>query len=142
MRERNGIPSGREVARPFVVAILVALGGAGLLFAHSRLLRSAPREKAELSAPPKQIELWFDELLDRAFNRVEVFPAAELRSKNRPNLTVGQPKLDPEDRTHLIANLAPLSPGDYMVEWQVLSRDGHSVRGRFAFRILAPPGKR
>jgi hypothetical protein len=37
----------------------------------------------------------------------------------------------------LTAVVPPLAPGRWRVEWQVLSMDGHVVRGRFEF-LLAP----
>jgi methionine-rich copper-binding protein CopC len=35
----------------------------------------------------------------------------------------------------LTAALPPLAVGSWRVEWQVLSTDGHIVRGSFSFRI-------
>jgi methionine-rich copper-binding protein CopC len=35
----------------------------------------------------------------------------------------------------LTATVAPLAPGAWRVEWQVLSTDGHIVSGRFSFRV-------
>jgi len=115
---------------------------AGLLlvpaaFAHARLLRSTPERGAELTAPPAEIALWFNELLDAGFHAIEVFPAAELARKPRRNLATEKPVVNPRDRTQLRTALGPLPPGDYVVEWRVLSRDGHSAPGRFTFRILA-----
>jgi len=120
----------------------VALAGAPLLasarpaLAHARLVRSQPADKAVLSQAPQRLELWFNELLDQSFNQVEVVPAAELTAKTRSNLTSGPPVLDASDRTHLTVPLQALGPGEYVVEWRVLSRDGHSAPGRFRFRVV------
>ncbi len=103
--------------------------------AHARIMKSIPQDKAELEQPPAQVELWFDELLDRQFNNVEVFRASEIKAPKRKNLAKSEVLADPRDRTHLILPLPPLPPGDYAVEWRVLSRDGHSARGRFTFRV-------
>jgi len=36
----------------------------------------------------------------------------------------------------LTAVASPLIPGAYRLEWQVLSTDGHVVRGGFSFRVV------
>jgi len=37
----------------------------------------------------------------------------------------------------MTVGLKPLAPGGYVVEWRVLSRDGHSEPGRITFRVQA-----
>lgn len=107
--------------------------------AHARLTRSNPAEKAELAAAPRQIELWFNELLDQGFNHVIVFPAAEvkLKPRERTNFADGKPELDPADRTHLTVKVKDLPAGDYVLEYRVLSRDGHTAPGRVRFTVKA-----
>jgi methionine-rich copper-binding protein CopC len=116
-----------------LVAVLLIPAAA---HAHARLLRSQPAKEAQLATPPARIDLWFNELLDRGFNGIEVFAAAELQSKERTNLTRGAAAVDPTDRTHLSVPLPALPPGEYVVEYRVLSRDGHSAPGRFTFRVV------
>jgi methionine-rich copper-binding protein CopC len=41
----------------------------------------------------------------------------------------------------LTGTVAPLTPGAWRVEWQVLSTDGHVVSGGFSFRV-APSAMR
>lgn len=118
----------------FAYLILLIANPAGVA-AHARLVRSAPADKAELDQPPAQVELWFDELIDKGFNKVEVFRASEIKAKDRKNLARGDLQVDPKDRTHVIVPLQPLPAGEYTVEWRVLSRDGHSAPGRFTFRV-------
>ncbi len=116
-----------------VTALILAVPLAAL--AHAKMLRSTPGA-GEVLQPPPQVELWFNELLDAKFNSIAVFPTAELNAKPRASLTKGEAQVDPQDRTHLIVPLKPLPPGNYMVEWRVLSLDGHSAPGRFEFRVL------
>jgi methionine-rich copper-binding protein CopC len=106
-------------------------------YAHAQLVRSNPANKAEVSKPPAQVELWFNELLETGFNSVQVYPAGQANSNSRTNLIEGKPQLDRKDGTHLISKVKPLDPGEYVVEWRVLSRDGHSAPGRITFRVLA-----
>ncbi len=120
------------------IALAVFLFGLALVphaEAHARLVRSLPVKGAELTAAPDRIEMWFNELLDDGFNTVVVFSAAELDSKKHTNLAREKPVVDSKDKTHLSLRLPPLPAGEYVVEWRVLSRDGHSAPGRFTFRI-------
>ncbi len=120
--------------RSFLFAMLL-LAVAPAAFAHARLVRSVPGKGEALPRPPAQIDLWFNELLDDGFNAIEIFPASEIAAPKRASLTKEKPVVDPRDRTHLTMKLPPLAPGEYVVEWRVLSRDGHSAPGRFTFRI-------
>ncbi|HEY3899555.1 MAG TPA: copper resistance CopC family protein [Chthoniobacter sp.] len=119
-----------------ILVTVLFLAGAPAAWAHARLLRAAPASGAEVSPAPKQIELWFNELLEDGFNTVTVFPSAELeKSDKHSNLTKGKPVVDSRDRTHLVIPVGPLAPGEYTIEWRVLSRDGHSAPGRSTFRV-------
>jgi len=118
----------------FLLLIIAAAPGA---WAHARLVRSEPSKGATVTAP-QQIDLWFNELLEDGFNTVAVFPEAELSSAAKhSNLATGKPTVDDKDRTHLTVKLSALTPGEYVVEWRVLSRDGHSAPGRSTFRVTA-----
>jgi len=120
-----------------IVPLLSACPLAAL--AHARLVRSSPASHAEVTAPPERIEIWFSELLEDGFNSVAIVPAAELAAPRRASLTHGLPTVDHDDRTHLVVSVPRLASGSYVVEWRVLSRDGHSATGSFAFRIRTPP---
>ncbi|MDR3404710.1 MAG: copper resistance protein CopC [Chthoniobacter sp.] len=122
---------------PFFI-LLLTLAGAPGAWAHARLLRAEPKTGAELSAAPKQIDLWFNELLEDGFNTLTVIPAADLVAEKKTNFAKDKPVVDPRDRTHLTIKLGTLPPGEYIVEWRVLSRDGHSAPGRSTFRVRVP----
>ena len=118
-----------------ILCALLLLSVAPAALAHARVLRSSPAKGELLPQPPRQIDLWFNELLDEGFNAIEIFAASEVAAPKRVNLAGEKPSVDPRDRTHLSLKIAPLPPGEYVVEWRVLSRDGHSAPGRFTFRI-------
>lgn len=94
-----------------------------------------PENKAGLDSSPVAIELWFNELLEGGFNTIEIFPAQELKEKKHTNLAKEKPAVDAKDNTHLVLRVPTLAPGEYVVEWRVLSRDGHSAPGRLTFRV-------
>jgi methionine-rich copper-binding protein CopC len=116
--------------------ILLLIGAPGA-WAHARLVRAEPKSGAEVARAPGQVELWFNELLEDGFNTVAVFPSADLTAEKKANFVKGKPVVDPRDHTHLIIQLAPLRPGEYIIEWRVLSRDGHSAPGRSKFIVRA-----
>ncbi len=121
-----------------MVALVVAqmfLTGPRAALAHARLVRATPANQARLAAPPERVELWFSELLEDGFNSVEVVRAAEVTAKPRTNLARDVPTVDRDDRTRMTVPVQELGPGDYAVEWRVLSRDGHTAAGRFTFRV-------
>jgi len=107
-----------------------------IAYAHARLIKSDPTDRAALLKAPAEIQVWFNELLEDGFNTVALFPTQQLKAASRTNLIEGKPKLDGKDRNHVSAKVKPLPPGDYTVEWRVLSRDGHSAPGRFVFSVL------
>ncbi len=128
-------------SRPLLLAAAFLCALFGLLIpdaqAHARMIKSEPLRDAEVTAAPAQVELWFNELLETGFNFVSVFPESELGAKKRTDFVSGKPSVDPKDRTRIVAALKPLPPGEYIVEWRVLSRDGHTAPGRFKFRVKA-----
>ncbi len=118
--------------------LFLTLAGAPGAWAHARLLRAEPKTGAELSSAPRQLDLWFNELLEDGFNTVTVIPAADLAAEKKNNFARDKPVVDPRDRTHLTVKLGALPAGEYIVEWRVLSRDGHSAPGRSTFRVRVP----
>jgi putative copper export protein len=76
------------------------------------------------------IRLWFHERVQLAISRVRLVTPA--------GTAVLPVRGDPADPTELVASLTtPLAPGAYTVEWQTGGRDGHPVRGHFAFVVRA-----
>jgi methionine-rich copper-binding protein CopC len=104
-------------------------------WAHARLLKSTPAKQAELSKSPDHVDLWFNELLDEGFNTLEVYPSKQIGEEKHTNFAVDKPAVDSKDRTHLSIKVKSLPAGEYVVEWRVLSRDGHSAPGRLLFTV-------
>ena len=117
------------------LAVVLAFACAPGAWAHARLIRAEPKSGAEVTSAPKQIDLWFNELLEEGFNTVIVFPVADLTAEKKNNFVKGKPVVDSHDHTHLNIQLTPMPPGEYIIEWRVLSRDGHSAPGRSKFTV-------
>jgi methionine-rich copper-binding protein CopC len=130
----NWTPNNQTVPAA-VFVILFFLAGTFSAGAHAQLIKSNPSDRAELQESPTRIELWFNELLDEHFNSIEVIPAAELSAEKHSNFAKGKPKVDVGDRTHLTVPVAEMKPGKYVVQYRVLSRDGHTAPGRITFHI-------
>lgn len=112
---------------------------AGLLFlpiiagAHAFPVTSDPRAGAAVEKAPSQIVITFDDEIEPAFSKIRVENLykkavdrndSHLDSKNHKILIVGLP--------------TALPPGEYRVNWNVLSVDGHRTEGYFTFKIIFP----
>jgi methionine-rich copper-binding protein CopC len=117
------------------LGVFLSLLGTSSALAHAQLIKSSPADKTELKQSPAHVELWFNELLDEGFNTIEIFPAEELSAKTHSNFAKGKPKVDPNDRTHLTIDVSILKPGKYVIQYRVLSRDGHTAPGRLTFQV-------
>ena len=114
--------------------LLGALAGAVLLasptavLGHSLLIECAPAAGSAVRAPAR-LTLRFNNRIEKPLSRVALVDAQQVRHE----LSV----VGAEGASDTLSVLAPpLAPGPYRVEWQVLSADGHVVRGRFTFGVV------
>jgi methionine-rich copper-binding protein CopC len=115
--------------RPWLLAAgLVVLAVAGPAAAHSLLLESVPAAGATLSTPPRELTLRFNNRIEKSLSRIRVVNAQGV--EHPLVITVGAGAAD-----RLTAAVPPLPPGRWLVQWQVLSTDGHVVSGRFEFQL-------
>jgi len=119
----------RRVALAFaaLVAVLAVPGSAS---AHAVLVSSEPAPFAVLDAPPDEVVLWFNEPVGTVFASVRVLAA------DGTEMAAVRP-VHGESRRTVVAPLAPLGEGTWVVVWRVTSADGHPVQGSFTFRIGA-----
>jgi len=102
-------------------------------YAHTALRRSEPAKSSTLAVAPTRIALWFTARPQIAFSRVRVFgPAGEV--------TLDRLVADTGNSMHA-AIAGVLGDGEYRVEWQTASADGHPIRGEFVFTVATarPP---
>ncbi len=110
---------------------MVLLGGAGGAAAHDELIGSDPPEGATVASSPARVQLLFDLPVRPGFSTVTV---------TGPNRTQWQAGAPAEDGATVSSGVRPLGPaGEYTIAYQVLSEDGHPVRGAVRF-TLANPG--
>src|SRR5262245_9827367 len=87
---------------------------------------ASPRVGNTVAQSPREVALWFSEMIEPAFSTIEVRNeqgAAVLSGK----AAGGGPQLRVPVKT--------LPPGTYKVIWRVLSVDTHRTQGDFTFRV-------
>lgn len=109
--------------------------------AHLGLATSTPANGAHLTTAPRSLHLTFTQAVEGAL--------ARLRLVGPAGTDIGiSPLRQPGDSGQIVAAdiLAPLEAGRYTIEWRVVGKDGHPVRGTIAFSVapgaagLAVPG--
>lgn len=97
--------------------------------AHSIIKESHP--VAQGSVPPGVVAISL-----RYNNRID--PARSRLTLTRPDRTQDILSLQPTSSADELAAAVVLTPGVYVLRWQVLSIDGHIVRGDVPFTVKAP----
>lgn len=110
---------------------MLMLGGIPSAEAHTSLIGSNPKVGAVLAVSPKYIELVYDEELTvfkgKKVNTLSLLKLPQTKIQISDPLTEGN---------KLRVNLrSALKSGRYMVEYRVVSADGHIVKGSFKFQV-------
>ena len=100
--------------------------------AHTSLLQTDPPPNSTLDHAPDHLTLQFDQPLQPGFSKVTVFDASQ-----RPVTANASPATGGDPAT-LTIGLPNLPTGVYSIVWQVLSPDGHVVRGAYVFTVALP----
>jgi copper resistance protein C len=109
---------------------LVASLFSSAAFAHAHLLSQSPLAN-ESVATPSQLTLSFSEGLEAGLSGVFV------KTSDGAPVRTATASLDPNtDETLIVPLIGKLSPGEYVVEWRALSKDGHLTKGSYQFRVL------
>ena len=93
--------------------------------AHAQLVSTDPGDGAVLARAPARVTLVFDDDVHVQRGTTVVGNAGKRRVAGKPQSS---------GRTVVIP-LRKLGDGDYTVRWRVLSNDGHTVQGVFAFGV-------
>ena len=121
--------------RQLLVALMLVgmalVGGAGSAAAHNELIGSEPADGATVASSPARVVLTFNLPVKPGFSTVIV---------TGPDQAQWQVGAAVEDGATVSMPVRPLGPaGQYTIAYQVLSADGHPVRGAVHF-TLANPG--
>jgi copper transport protein len=137
---REAPASQRRLAFPrhgFAFAAALLLAVVATLWAHSALKRSTPAAGARVPTP-SALRLEFSERVELGGVVVALTDtagrAAPLGPPAHPAAT------DDSASIVIVPVLGALGAGRYRVAWQIVGRDGHPVRGRFAFDVTGAAG--
>jgi len=89
-----------------------------------------PKVGATITTPPAVVRIWFDSDLEPVFSSIMVHA-----SKDNAMVDKRDGRVDPSDPTLLEVSVPTLPPGDYIVYWSVVARDGHRTSGNYTFKI-------
>lgn len=115
------------ITSALVFIIMSVYGGAA--FAHAKLVKSDPPNRAVLNVAPKQIQLWFNEEIEGNFATVSLLDA------DGNAVSDASPKAVPDDLKSVVLPLAELAPGKYTVSFRIMSTDGHVVESNYNFTL-------
>lgn len=96
--------------------------------AHAILMDSTPAARTEVPAGPVGFKLRFNSRVDHARSRLM------LRAGPAESVL----PIDPVSAADVLAASATLTPGEYVMRWQVLAVDGHITRGDVPFTVKGP----
>lgn len=118
-------------AKSLFLSIAAAAGcvlGAPAL-AHTKLESSTPQANAVVATAPTQVRLQFSDPLELPFSKVK------LVDEKGTVLEPSKIAVDGANPKALVATVPALRSGAYRVQWSTVTRDGHKVKGEFAFRV-------
>lgn len=100
----------------------------GQAFAHAHLSSTIPAEGAKVTTP-ERISVTFSEGLELPFSSLRLTTAA-----GQP-VALGDTALKQNGKTLSAPIEKALKAGQYTIEWQVLSTDGHKTEGHYLFTV-------
>ncbi len=112
------------------LVFIAAMAAAPAVFAHAHLKSQSPAANAEVTTAPQALTLNFSEGIEPKFSGV-ILTGAQQQS-----IKTGAVKRSEQDKTQMIVPLEQaLQPGNYTVDWHVVSVDGHKTRGTYTFIV-------
>ena len=109
---------------------LIAIGTAAPpAWAHAYPAVSLPNNGATVKESPREVRIQFTEAVEMAFSAITVIGA------NKEVVSQGKLRKLADDT--LAIDVKPLQPGNYTVEWQVLSVDTHVTDGVLRFTVAS-----
>ncbi|QJD82982.1 copper resistance CopC family protein [Cohnella herbarum] len=109
----------------FVLAILAPTSA----FAHTGLKSSTPENKQIVDAEVNEIKMTFNTDIEK-LSSFKVVDAQGTEYEIADKLV---------DKSSMSGGLnSPLKDGEYTVDWKIIGKDGHPIKGSFAFSVRVP----
>jgi hypothetical protein len=113
-----------------LVAAIIAVLTSGPAWAHNSLTKAVPDKNSTVKQAPEQVQLTFLQKVDPKFLQIGVTDA----EKRKVPLETPEAK----GKVGTAAFSEPLTNGVYTVTYQVVSLDGHEVKGSYKFTLNDP----
>lgn len=115
-----------------VVVMSVPALASGAIMRHLKLVRSSPTANAVLATSPEKITIELSEAVELTGAKLS------LAKEGGAPVALGALRREPTAAKVLRADVpSTLANGGYVVSWRTMSKDGHVVKGTFAFRVTA-----
>jgi methionine-rich copper-binding protein CopC len=118
-----------RIGAALAVVLAVLLPGTPA-WAHNALVDAQPAKNATLRKSPAEVKLRFLQNLNPDFTTIVVSDAA------KKAMPAGEPAVD--GKTGSVKLTTPLPNGTYTIAYQVVSTDGHNVKGSYTFTVADP----
>jgi copper resistance protein C len=99
-------------------------------WAHAFVDHAQPAVGSQIHSPPTQVKIWYNENLEPALSKIQVFDASGQEVDKRDT------KIDQSNGAVLTVSLLDLKPGKYKVAWRAVSVDTHVTTGSFTFELI------
>lgn len=124
----DGVKTVLRVAVACALGILFSLAAQGVAAAHADVVSSTPASGGSITEPPNQIVLEFSAPVIARLSEVVVRDAEGVVHEADRLSAVGEGQL--------VAVVDPTGPdGVWMVDYRVVSVDGHATEGTFGFAV-------
>lgn len=110
-----------------VVAVALAVGAAAPASAHAVIVSASPTANEHVTPGKVAVRIEFNARIDKVRSRLHVTTPAG----DKTDVPIDQA----DDPNVLTGTTADLTPGAYMLRWQVLAIDGHITRGDIPFVV-------
>lgn len=97
--------------------------------AHVHVKKSIPAHKQVLNKAPRVLQVWFSGNVEAEWSKISVLDAKGARVDS------GDARNIQGDKKTLEVSLKPLPPGTYEARLNVISSDGHRVKGHIDFEV-------
>jgi methionine-rich copper-binding protein CopC len=126
-RRRNYVS---KMATMAAIAMIAASLFGRAACAHPALLSTEPAAGATAETSTKLIKIAFTETV------IPQFSGAEVRDQTGKTIATGKSAVDPANTKVLLVPVnEQLPPGEYTVEWHVVSSDTHRMKGNYTFSV-------
>lgn len=99
------------------------------VLAHAQLDRTSPSASSVVPNSPQQVLLDFSEPVETKLSDIRLF------GRNDIEISIGDVRTEPNDKSIILADLPQLDSGPYVVVWNTTSTDGHALNGAFTFEV-------